>query len=77
MQFIIEKNIPISGRRGTNLLTETPMMEMEVNDSFLYPTENEDVMVKLRNGIASKNQTTDKRFSYRQVKGGIRIWRTI
>lgn len=73
MNITIEKGIEIPSRSLASILEETtPIKDMEVNDSFLYPGEDEALLVS-RVAVYSKKK--NKLFLTRKVDGGRRVWR--
>jgi hypothetical protein len=75
MTFVIEKNIPVTSGK---MLAKYPFNDLEIGDSFLIPSSDDDVRDRRRASAAVQRQThVIKRGKYvtRRVEGGIRIWR--
>ena len=68
---VVEKGIPIPGKRGNK--HEYPFNKMEIGDSFLEEDK------KLRNIVQSAafdyGKNNNMKFTTRDVGNGIRIWR--
>lgn len=75
-QIVIEKNIPISGRRKP---TKYPWVQMQVGDSFVVPCEPaERKKLHISVGASARNYSTKNpgyKFSLRTELAGIRVWR--
>lgn len=78
-RYKVEKGVPVPRtRRGRPRLY--PWEQLAVGDSFLVACEEGDkrkTLHRARNAAAmfAKRRGLDWRFSFRQVEGGIRIWR--
>lgn len=64
----IEKNIPIKNQKPKNSLTKT-MQDMEIGDSFLYPSKSKNSLPSLASRIGVKIVTRKHDDNYH------RIWR--
>ena len=73
-EFKIEKGVPVPS--GYNVGPRYPLLEMGVNDSFLVPFGGDDALaVKNRVSKAVYGKHQDRKFTIRQVEGGVRVWR--
>lgn len=73
----IEKGIPIpTASLVNNLENETPIGELEIGESFVYPTKalnKSEHSVRGRVSVYSKK--TNKTFTTRIQEDGLRVWR--
>ena len=80
MEFEIVEGIPLPWSRGKPRKYDIPLDEMEVGDhiNIALPREKIAQEVKIiRNFVLRyKKQNSDKRFTVRQMDGGVGIWRT-
>jgi len=80
MEFEIVEGIPLPRSRGKPRKYDIPLDEMEVGDhiNIALPREKIAQEVKIiRNFVLRyKKQNSDKRFTVRQMDGGVGIWRT-
>jgi hypothetical protein len=69
--FEVEDNVPMP-RRG--IITELPLGEMEVNQSFRVPSEKAGAV---RSVLSEAGKEMNRKFSYRAdgSDGAIRVWR--
>ena len=75
MNIQIEKGIQIPDRSLTAVLeSETPIGQMEIGDSFLYPDNGK--LESLVTRIATYGKRKDRSFLTKGVEGGKRVWRT-
>jgi transcriptional regulator with XRE-family HTH domain len=84
----IEKGIPIPIKQTyvEQILRKTPIAQMEIGDSFLFPFEKEVLpnilfnrLNRAANIISSRTQTKDtfgKKYTAKTEENGIRMWRT-
>lgn len=72
----IEKGIPIPPARQPGVKAKSPRHEMEVGDSYFVKTSARDACVVEGNKARCWGRKNGgKKFSTRQVEGGVRIWR--
>lgn len=74
----IEPNIPIPAP-GTrkHRVSKYPLREMQIGDSFLLSRADftEEELRRALRAITSNASRWKTRVSYRQVEGGVRVWR--
>jgi hypothetical protein len=73
MKYVIEKGvIPRPGeQRVGELVSPYPFSDMEVGDSFFVPG----ITYKKANSVCQHRNRGGRRYGYRTVEGGCRIWR--
>lgn len=81
MNFVIEKNIPITSMFQPRAKRESkyPFSSLEIGDSFFVPMEEGDK--KVRQNLAAAVHRESKtlfggKYITRRAEGGIRVWRT-
>lgn len=75
--FVIEKNveIPAQVRKGSGTRkSKYPFAEMEMNDSFFVPERTTKQFAPTAYGAAKK---LGRKFTLRNVEGGVRVWRVL
>lgn len=73
MNYIVEKNIPVTGSvRGRKADYDVMFAGMEVNDSVLVDRES---VCAQAHGFSRRNADKNIKFTQRKVGNGWRIWR--
>jgi len=75
MEYIIEKNIPLS-KKGC--CSDYPFEKMKIGDSFIVGKHSRCLSQKIANASTQfgKRKTPIWKFSVRKIDNKIRIWRT-
>jgi len=71
--FTIDKNIPIPQFRSADMTSA--LMQLEVGDSFLIPCQKDQIKTKQSALQAPIAKCKPKKFTTKQVDGGLRVWR--
>lgn len=72
--YQVEKGIPVPDRKHIGKPARYPLREMKIGDSFLVP--NKELGKHTQYGIRNSARYIGVKVTVRQVKGGIRAWRT-
>jgi len=70
----IEKGIPIPSS-FTDARRKYPFVDMEVGDSVFFPLEDFAERKKIAASAYGCGRDNNRKFTIRNVEGGIRIWR--
>ena len=72
MNLQIEKNVPMPINYGNSSTLTTTIAKMEVGDSVFVPDVRQP---RLASSISYTGKKTGRKFTYRTVEGGFRVWR--
>lgn len=72
IMFPVEKSVPIPKTRNNSLY---PFGQMEVGDSFFIPDAGKSTAASIRACASAFGKKNNRKFSCRQVDGGVRVWR--
>lgn len=72
MNYPIDKNIPAPAGYTVQEIPKYPFMEMQVGDSFFVPSVKQSTMGGY---VAWAGRILHRRFTAREVDGGVRVWR--
>ena len=77
--YEIEKNVPIPKPQVVGRPSKYPFEKMDVGDSFFVENQKHESVYKLSVTISQatrRSRLKGKRFTVRQLDGGVRVWRT-
>lgn len=71
--FKVEKSVPLPVVRANSVY---PFAAMEVGDSFFVAVDDPKKASSIRACSSTFGKKNSKKFSCKQVEGGVRVWRT-